>query len=47
MAHHYFPHTAEDIRAMLDVCGVKSLNDLYADIPDEIRLKKEYDLPDS
>ena len=47
MGHHYFPHTPDDVKEMLDVCGVKSLNDLYSDIPDEIRLKKEYNLPES
>lgn len=47
MGHHYFPHTPEDIRQMLDVCGVKTLNELYSDIPEEVRLKKEYELPDS
>ncbi|MCH5318444.1 MAG: aminomethyl-transferring glycine dehydrogenase subunit GcvPA [Paramuribaculum sp.] len=47
MAHHYFPHTPDDVRAMLDACGVSSLDDLYADIPADIRLKKEYNLPES
>lgn len=32
---------------MLDKCGMKSLDDLYADVPAELRLKKEgYDLPE-
>ena len=29
----YFPHTEDDIRAMLDRIGVSSLDDLYADVP--------------
>lgn len=42
---HYFPHTPDDIKAMLDRCGMKSMDDLYADVPAELRLKKEgYDL---
>ena len=43
----YFPHTDEDIRAMLDRIGVKSLDDLYADVPQDCLFKGEYDLPDS
>ena len=32
---------------MLGVCGAKSLDDLYCDVPDELKLKKPYDLPDA
>ncbi|MDE6651868.1 MAG: glycine dehydrogenase, partial [Paramuribaculum sp.] len=45
MSHRYFPHTQADIDAMLEKCGVSSLEQLYADVPQELRLKKEYDLP--
>ena len=45
MQHKYFPHTEEDIRQMLDVIGVKSLDDLYAEIPEELKLKGELDIP--
>ena len=31
----YFPHTPDDIQAMLDVIGVSSLDDLYAEVPEE------------
>ena len=41
----YFPHTEEDIRAMLDRIGVASLDDLYSDVPDSFKYKGEYDLP--
>ena len=41
----YFPQTTEDIRAMLDRIGVKSLDDLYADVPADCLYKGEYDLP--
>ena len=44
---HYFPHTDSDIRAMLDRIGVKSLDDLYADVPQDCLYKGEYDLPDA
>lgn len=45
MAHRYLPHTDDDICRMLDVCDMTSLDDLFADVPDELRLKRPYDLP--
>ncbi len=45
MSYKYFPHTPSDIRAMLNTCGEKSLDDLYKDIPNGLILKREYDLP--
>ena len=43
----YFPHTDSDIRAMLDRIGVNSLDDLYADVPQDCLYKGEYDLPNA
>ena len=43
----YFPHTAEEINEMLDRIGVKSLDDLYADIPEAIRFRRDYNLPEA
>ena len=43
----YFPHTEEDIRVMLDRIGVASLDDLYADVPQECLYREEYDLPEA
>lgn len=43
----YFPHTQEDIRQMLDRIGVKSLDDLYSDVPADFIFKGEYDLPEA
>ena len=43
----YFPHTADDIRQMLERIGVRSLDDLYSDVPAEFKFKGEYDLPDA
>lgn len=40
--NRYLPHTAEDIAAMLERCGTRTLDDLYADVPRELRLKKPY-----
>src|SRR5215207_1924844 len=37
--------TDEDLREMLDVIGVGSLEDLFADIPESLRLGRELDLP--
>ena len=47
MSFSYFPHTEEDIQAMLARIGMKSLDDLYADIPKDVFFSddKEYDLP--
>jgi len=41
----YFPHTGEDISRMLERIGVKSLDDLYSDVPADFIFKGEYDLP--
>jgi len=45
MSYKYFPHTPADLQAMLDKVGVKSLDDLYAEVPDSIRFTKDYELP--
>ncbi len=42
----YVPHTPEDIQAMLKVIGAKSVDDLFADLPDNVCLKEALDLPD-
>lgn len=46
MSHRYFPHTPEDVNDMLGVCGMNSIADLYSDIPPELLLKRDYDLPE-
>ncbi len=40
----YVPHTEEETRQMLDVLGVTSLDDLFADIPSWLRPKR-FELP--
>ena len=47
MAYKYFPHTDADIQQMLDKIGVKALDDLYADVPESVRFRKEYNLPEA
>lgn len=44
--HQYLPHTPEDIAAMLERCGVSSVEDLYADVPEELRIRGRYELPE-
>lgn len=41
----YFPHTANDLQEMLRVVGVNSLDELYSEVPEELKFKKELDLP--
>ena len=47
MNFKYFPHTTDEIDAMLGKIGVKSLDDLYADVPEAIRFRKDYQLPEA
>lgn len=47
MAYKYFPHTENDLRAMLDKVGVQTLDDLYAEVPESIRFRGDYDLPEA
>ena len=46
MTHRYLPHTPDDIARMLDAIGVETLDDLYADVPDSLRLARPYCLPE-
>ena len=43
--YKYFPHTEADLKAMLEKVGCKSLDDLYAQIPEDIRFRGDYDIP--
>ncbi|MBQ8270442.1 MAG: aminomethyl-transferring glycine dehydrogenase subunit GcvPA [Bacteroidaceae bacterium] len=43
----YFPHTKEDIEQMLAVAGLKSMDDLYAEIPEQLLFNKEFALPEA
>ena len=42
--YKYFPHTAKDIKEMLETIGVKSIDDLFSDIPDTLK-GKDFALP--
>lgn len=43
--YKYFPHTESDLHAMLERIGVTSLDGLYAQIPDAVRFRGDYQLP--
>ena len=45
MNYKYFPHTEADLKAMLATVGVDSLDALYADIPEHLRFRGDYQLP--
>ncbi|HEX9124331.1 MAG TPA: aminomethyl-transferring glycine dehydrogenase subunit GcvPA [Actinomycetota bacterium] len=42
----FAPHTDDDVRQMLDRCGVDSLDRLFAQIPPALRLGRPLDLPE-
>ena len=43
--YKYFPHTDDDLKAMLEKVGVEKLDDLYAQIPEDIRFRDDYKIP--
>ena len=45
MDYKYFPHTSDDLQAMMEKVGMTDLDGLYAQIPDAIRFKGDYQLP--
>lgn len=46
MNFKFFPQTKEEIEQILKQAGMNSLDDLYADVPEQIRFRGEYDLPE-
>ena len=46
MNFKFFPQTKEEIEQMLKQACMNSLDDLYADVPEQIRFRGEYDLPE-
>ncbi|MBQ9356667.1 MAG: aminomethyl-transferring glycine dehydrogenase subunit GcvPA [Prevotella sp.] len=47
MQYKYFPQTEQEIQEMLQKIGVEKIEDLYADIPESIRFKGDYDIPEA
>ena len=45
MAIDYIPHTDEDRQAMMAAIGIRSIEELFADIPEPLRLRRPLDLP--
>lgn len=45
MSNKYIPHTEGDVRNMLDIIGVATVDDLYSDVPEEVIFSGEYDIP--
>lgn len=43
----YFPHTQQDIEQMLKVAGLKSMDDLYGEIPQQLLFDREFALPEA
>ena len=43
----YFPHTQQDIEQMLEVAGLKSMDDLYGEIPQQLLFDREFALPEA
>jgi glycine dehydrogenase subunit 1 len=43
----YIPHTEEDIRQMLAGTGVNTVDDLFSEVPSDLRLKRPLDLPEA
>ncbi len=43
----YIPHTGQDVQRMLSVVGVDAVDDLFAVIPDRLRLSRSLDLPEA
>ncbi|HKL47286.1 MAG TPA: hypothetical protein VJ878_01340, partial [Candidatus Izemoplasmatales bacterium] len=44
--HKFIPNTNEDKNKMLEAIGVESIEELFAEIPEEFRLGRDLDLPD-
>jgi probable glycine dehydrogenase [decarboxylating] subunit 1 len=45
--YKFFPHTEEDVEQMLSRIGIGSLDDLYKEVPEEIRFRRNYHLPEA
>ncbi|WP_160721639.1 aminomethyl-transferring glycine dehydrogenase subunit GcvPA [Bacillus sp. USDA818B3_A] len=44
MRHRYLPMTEQDKKAMLETIGVSSIDQLFSDIPEQVRFKGEYNI---
>ena len=46
MNFKFFPHTDADLLAMFQKVDIKNLDDLYAEVPEQIRFRGDYQLPE-
>ena len=44
MKHRYLPMTPQDEKSMLETIGIQSIDELFADIPEKVRFKGEYNI---
>lgn len=42
----YIPHTEDDVRAMLATIGVGSIDELFREVPEDMRLTRELNVPE-
>lgn len=45
--HKYIPNTDEQKKQMLEAIGVSSIDELFSEIPDAVKMKRPYNLPRS
>ena len=43
--HPYLANSQEDLDGMMEYLGIKDVEELYSDIPEEIKFKGELDIP--
>ena len=43
--YKYFPHTESDLKAMFEKIGIKGLEDLYAELPEQVKFRGDYAIP--
>ena len=44
MQHRYIPMTEADRAEMMEKIGISSVDELFADIPEKVRFKGEYNI---
>lgn len=45
MSNKFIPHTPEDISRMMEKVGIDSLDELYSDVPADVILGRDYEIP--
>ena len=47
MSFKFFPHTEKETKEMLNKVGIENIQDLFAGIPEVLRFKGEYNIPEA